>query len=72
MESIVLFLKENKRKILVGAVAYILYVFSQLETYELGGLLLHIALNALVFIFVGQAVVTFAEKVVVDRRKKAV
>ena len=67
-----LFLKEHKHKLYVGAVAYFLYTFSRLDTYDMSGVLIHVVLNSMIFLFVAQAVVTFAEKVVVDRRKKAV
>lgn len=72
MEQVLLFLEEHKRKFLVGAVAYVLYVFSQSIFYDLGGMLVHFLINALIFMFVSQALITFAEKVVADRRKETV
>lgn len=72
MEKALLFLEENKRKLLVGAVAYVLYVFAQSNPNEISGMIFHVILNAFVFLFASQAVVTFAEKAVADRRKETV
>lgn len=72
MDKVMLYLEEHKRKLLIGAVAYVLYVFAQSNPNEIGGMIFHVLLNTLVFLFASQAVVTFAEKAVADKRKKTV
>lgn len=67
-----LFLEEHQHKLLVVAVAFVLYTFSRMEFNDMAGMMFHFLLNALVFVFVSKAVVTFAEKVMMDRRKKTV
>lgn len=64
-------LMNNKRKVLTWFLAYTIYKFTQLDLNDLVGMTIHTVVNAVIFIFVSKAVITFAEKYISGKRKVA-
>lgn len=68
MEKAKVLFEEHKRTILMIVVAYFLYTIAQYDTV---GWFFHIIINTFIFIFISDSILTFAEKVTADKRKKA-
>ncbi|WP_442638039.1 hypothetical protein [Rossellomorea marisflavi] len=62
------FLGKHKRKIAVLMIAYLLYGASQMEYYDMGGLIIHILVNGIVFVFVAEKVVKYADTFLTRKR----
>lgn len=62
------FLGKHKRKITVLVIAYMLYMASQMEYYDMGGLILHVIVNGIVFVFIAETVVKYADTFIAKKR----